>query len=114
MHKCILLLQKATRLRSQTRGAQVFWGVFLSIFMVSIVVYVAELPWFLTHAFHGLERARPRATGLDTSNNHTNTHAQTHTRTENTQSEVAQVRREARKSIPAKGLNLLTGKTNFQ
>lgn len=82
--------------------------------MVSIVVYLAERLWFSIYAFHGFERAQPWVMGLD--NNHTNTHkyAQTHTHTDNTQSEVTQVRWEEKKSIPVQGLNLLTGKTNFQ
>ncbi len=85
-HKCIILVQKAARRHAQTQGIPSVLGcVFLSIFMVRIVVYLAELPWFLIHAFHGLERARPRAMGLDTSNSHTNTHkyAQTHTHIQN-------------------------------
>lgn len=43
-----------------------FSGVcaFLSIFMVSIVVYVSELLWFLIYAFHGLEQERPWAVGF--------------------------------------------------
>lgn len=57
---------------------QVFWGVSSSIFMVSIVVYLAELLWVLIHAFRGLERARPWAMGLDTSSNLTNTHKKIH------------------------------------
>lgn len=43
------------------------WGVSSSQ-LVSIIVYLAGLLWFSTHAFHGLERARPWAMGLDTSN----------------------------------------------
>lgn len=112
----IPLVQKAARVRSQTQGNMSVLGcVFPSIFMVSIVVCLAELPRFSIHACHGLERARPWATGLDRSNNYTNIHKCAHnSHTDNTQAEVTQVRWEVKKSIPVKGLNLLTGKTNFR
>ena len=68
----LCIVQKSTRLHSQTHSIPSVLGcVFHSIFMVSIVVCVAELRWFSIHAFHGLEQGRPWPLGLDTSNKHT-------------------------------------------
>lgn len=107
------LLKKLQGYAHKHEAFQVFGCLFLLLFMVCIVVYLAERLWFSIYAFHGFEWAQLWVMGLD--NNHTNTHkyAQTHTHTDNTQSEVTQVRWEEKKSIPVKRFELIDWENKF-
>lgn len=111
------LFKKLQGYTHKHKAFQVFWGVSSPQYLWSALLCIwlnsCGFRFMLFMAWSVLDFGPWVWTPPTAAQTHINMH-KTHTRAENTQSELTQVRWEVKKSIPVKGLNLLTGKTHFR